>query len=63
MSLQSVLEGCHDALRESAKMHRQSDDPAHGAMCDLQADAALLLMDDPEGQHSPARKETNNGPA
>lgn len=60
MSVQSVLKGCHDALRESAKQHRQADDTAHAAMCDLQADAALLLMADVDFEHSPERKVYDN---
>lgn len=63
MSTQSVLKGCHDALRESAQQHRNQNNPHHAAMCEIQADAALLLLDDPEGYHSPVKKETSDGPA
>jgi hypothetical protein len=59
MSLQTTLKGCYEVLRESAKQHRQSDDPAHAAMCDLQADGVLHYLEDVECYHSPARKETS----
>ena len=44
MSLQSTLNGCYDALRESAKQHRLRGDAGHASMCDLQADGVLKYI-------------------
>ena len=63
MSLQSTLKCCHDALRESAKVHRENNRPYLAHECDRQADAALHWMDDEACDHSPIRKETSDGPA
>ena len=57
MTLQTTLRDCHDALRESAKMHRIHGDKGHEVLCDEQADEALRWMEDPECHHSPARKD------
>lgn len=56
MELQKTLTDCYDALRESAKIHREHDCPYLAYECDLQADRLLEHIDDPEGYHAPAWK-------
>ena len=56
MDIQKTLEGCYDALRESAKIHREHNCPYLAHECDLQADRLLEHIDDPKGYHAPAWK-------
>ena len=56
MGVQETLTGCYDALRESAKIHREHDCPYLAHWCDRNADRLLEHIDDPGGYQSPAWK-------
>lgn len=45
----TVLKGCRDMLRESAKQHRLSGNAAHATMCQLQANEAIAVIAKAEG--------------
>jgi len=48
MSVQSVLRGCHEALRQSARQHQLTGDAGHASMCSLQAEAVTRLLEELE---------------